>query len=138
MDKNIFIPFRGISASIFFGDTREDIRKTLGRDFIEVKRNEFAVNSSDYYEIFGFFVEFSSDNLCEAIEFTDLGSLFYNSEDLIKIDYSILRNNFDKHSLNIEEEIGIGVTYHDLGFSVTKKKDKDNIETILIFSKTYW
>lgn len=135
--KYLYKPFIGIQ-DVSFGMQREAIRNILKSEYKEFMRNDYSDNSSDYYEKLGFFVEYSDKNICEAIEFTNKSNLIYNEEDLFSIGYVNLRNKYDKLSSKIEEEDEIGVTYHDLGFGVTCKFGADKIESIIIFSDSYW
>jgi len=136
--KNVYEPFGGTNM-ISFGESRDQIREKLcNHSFLEIKRNEFAENTVDYYENIGCFIEYSSDNICEAIEFIEGAYLIIQGEKIFQKSYSGLRQKYDAKSKLLEEEEGIGVTYHDLGFGITKKLDTDGIETVIIFSKGYW
>ena len=135
--ENTFKPFKGINT-ISFNDERQKIREKINLEYKEIKRNEFAENTSDYYEQLGFFVGYSNENLCDAIEFTNESNLYYNGENLLSLTYSSLRNTYDKNSSNKEEEEEVGVTYYDLGFGLTKEFETDKIESIIIFSENYW
>lgn len=135
--KNTYKPLKGIS-DLSFGMTREEVRQSLNDKYTVIKRNEFAENTSDYYEERGFFVEYDENDICVGIEFTDSGNIHLDEVDLFTINFSELVNKYNKLSSNIEVEDEIGVTYHDLGFSATRKYDSDEIESILIFSKDYW
>lgn len=136
--KNVYKPFSGTNL-ISFGERRNRIREKLcSYRFLEIKRNEFAESTSDYYEDISFFIEYSSDDICEAIEFTEGANLIIKGEEVFQMSYSALRQKYDMKSKSIEEEEEIGVTYHDLGFGITKKSDADSLETAIIFSKDYW
>jgi len=136
-NKNIFHPFQG-TGTIPFGMSREQVRAAVNSQYKEFRRNQFAMNTSDYYQTPGFFVEYDPENKCEAIEFTSESNLYYEDTDLLRLSYSSLRDRFDKVSKEKEEEAGIGVTYHDLGFGVTEATEGDGVETVIIFSKDYW
>lgn len=132
-----FYPFKGIDL-ISFGDHREKIRETLNGGFEEIKRNEFAENTSDYYPELGFFVEYDQGQSCEAIEFTGAVQLRIDGKLIFSMSYSEVRNRFDPRSNQIEEEEGFGITYHDLGFGVTCEYGTDRIESVMFFSREYW
>ena len=135
--KNILRPFEGVD-NISFGTERYKLRKIIEGDYKVIKRNEYAENTSDYYEELGFFVEYSKENICEAIEYINTSSLFYNEQNLFVLKFSVLKNKYKSLSSNIELEDEIGVTYHDLGFGVSCEFGTDNIESIIVFSSNYW
>ncbi len=135
--KNIFQPFLGTS-DISFGMTRSDIRKALGNECTTFLRNEFADNTSDYYEKWGLFIEYNQNDTCNAIEITSQGNLFWKGENLLELGFSRLREKFDPQSRNFEEEEEIGVTYFDLGFGVTHTYNSNDLDSIIIFEKGYW
>ena len=135
--KNVLSPFVGVD-NISFGSERNKLREIIESDYKIIKRNEYAENTSDYYEELGFFVEYSKDNICEAIEYTNTSNLFYDGQNLFALKFSALQNKYDSLSSNIELEDEIGVTYHDLGFGVSCEFGTDNIESIIVFSSSYW
>lgn len=108
MNKNIFLPFKG-TDSISFGMNRETTRGLINSKYICLKRNEFAENTSDYYENEGFFIEFNVNDICEAIEFTNSGCLIYKDINLLRLSYTDIRSIYDSKSKNIEEEDDISV-----------------------------
>jgi len=135
--ENKFTPFIGIEY-IKFGSDRSDVNISINSDSEVFTRNEIAENSTDYYKDLGFFVEYDSNNKCEAIEFTKDSGLLYEGRNLFDLSYSKLRTIYDSISNEMEEEDKLGCTYHDLGFAVSKSTEDDNIESVLIFSKNYW
>ncbi|RUA32714.1 MAG: hypothetical protein DSY77_11515, partial [Bacteroidetes bacterium] len=116
---NNFYPFRGIDK-ISFGERREDIRENICETYRSILRNEFAENTSDYYESLGFFVEYNSDNICNAIEFTNDSNLYFDGIDLLKKSYQEFVGQYDQISKNKDYESDIGVTFYDLGFGAMK------------------
>lgn len=133
---NSYIPFQG-TYQVHFGMSRTLVHEALGSDYTVIKRNQFAENSSDYYERLGLFIEYNIEGLCEAIEFTDSSNLYFEDQNLLDMSYSELRDKYDSLSTKIEEE-EVGVTYHDLGFGLTKVFGSNSIESMIIFSKEYW
>lgn len=135
--KNILRPFEGVD-NISFGLKRNKLRTIIEGEYRVIKRNEYADNSSDYYEELGFFIEYSKDDICEAIEYTNTSSLYYNGINLFALKFSELQNKYQSLSSSIELEDEVGVTYHDLGFGVSFEFGTDNIESIIVFSNDYW
>jgi hypothetical protein len=135
--KNTYKPFEGTN-NVSFGDKRYEIRKKLNSNYKEFKRNQFSENTLDYFEELGFFILYSKEDICEAIEFTNNSNLYNNGENLFSLSYSELRNKYDNASSNIEEEDEVGITYHDLGFGANCECSTNKIESIIIFSKDYW
>ncbi len=135
--KNTLRPFEGVN-NFSFGTERNDLRIAIQEDYVTIKRNEYAENTSDYYEELGFLIEYSKDNVCEAFEFTNTSNLYYNEQNLFELKFSVLKNKYGRLSSNIELEDEIGVTYHDLGFGVSCEYGTDVIESILVFSSNYW
>lgn len=123
---------------IHFGLSRMNVRASIDSKFLEMKRNDFADNTSDYYEQLGFFVEYSEADVCEALEFTNQVKLYYEGEDLFAFTFSSLKNRFNTLSQRMDEEGEISVTYYDLGFSISRSYKSDDIETVLVFSNSYW
>lgn len=134
--KNVFEPFKGINE-ISFGMERNEIRKVLGQEYQTFRRNEFAENTSDYYSTLNLFVEYDEYDVCEAIEFTNESNLYFEGSDILKMDYKELINHYGSRSKEMEVEEDISVTFYDLGFGATKSEN-GKIETIIIFSRTYW
>lgn len=135
--KNEFTAFKGVNE-VLFGTSRVHVHEILGSNFTEVTRNQFAANSSDYYEYLGFFIEYNATDLCEAIEFIESSNLYFKDENLLSMSYSELRSKYDNLSSNIEEEEEVGVTYQVLGFGFNKVFGSNDIESIIVFSKEYW
>jgi hypothetical protein len=135
--KNIAKLFIGTNK-ILFGDKRDIIRKKLDENCREIKRNEYAENTSDYFENLGFFVEYSKENICEAIEFTNQTSLYLDNQNLFLLKESAIRKKYDKISKKFEIEDEIGVTYYDVGFGFTVTFGTELLESIILFSKEYW
>ena len=133
-NKNILRPFVGVN-DIFFGSKRNVLREKIEGNYKEIKRNEFAENTTDFYEKLGFFIEYSKDNICEAMEFTSESNLFHNGQDLFLLEFPSLERKYNEQSLNIEVEDEIGVTYYDLGFGVACEYGTDKIESIIVFSR---
>ncbi|MBL6445374.1 hypothetical protein JMN32_03590 [Fulvivirga sp. 29W222] len=135
VENNEFIPFKG-TKKISFGMTRHEIRELLDSKYITFLRNEFAENTSDYYEEKGFFIEYNSEDICDAIEFVG-GSLIYEGKDLLTLKFEDLNMMFGTLSKKKEIEDDIGVTFYDLGFGATRSGD-GSLESLIIFSETYW
>lgn len=135
-NKNVFLPFEGIEG-ISFGMSRDEIRAAINEEYTVFRRNQFSVNSLDYYSDRGLFILYDENNRCNAIEFANTANLFFEGKDLFAFNYSELRNHFDGLSLQKEEEEEIGITYHDLGFGVNQVFGVDQIESIIIFQKGY-
>ncbi len=135
--NNIIKPFKGV-GDISFGTERSIIRKKICYNFKEIRRSEYAENTSDYFEENGVFIEYLKDNICEAIEFTRDSCLFYYDTELFSLTFSSIKKMFDKLSSNKEVEDEIGVTYFDLGIGIACEYGTDNIESIIVFSENYW
>lgn len=135
--RNIFTPFLGVDE-IRFGMSREEIRKLSKSGFYCFRRNEYSINTTDFFQELGFFVEYDEDNNCEAIEFTNRSNLYENGNNLFDFTFSDLIKFCDQKSNKNLKENGIGATYYDLGLSFTKNIHSDRIESILIFSRSYW
>lgn len=134
---NVFLPFEGID-NVRFGMDRLTVRKNINKPYKVFTRNEFASNTTDYFDDLGMFIEYDDNDLCEAIEFADSGSVFYGEMNLFDMGYRELRRHFDPSSSNKEED-DAGVIYHDLGFGVSRSSDPDNaISTVILFSENYW
>lgn len=135
--KHAFKPFEGTDR-IRFGSPREAVRQILGNDYREFTRNKFSTNSEDYYQESGLFVGYSVENVCEVLVFSNAATLYYGDDDLLAIKYSALRKKYDAFSTNKEEEAAIGITYHDLGFAVMQVWGKNQVESVTIFTETYY
>ncbi|MFT4760038.1 MAG: hypothetical protein ACI9XO_003206 [Paraglaciecola sp.] len=133
---NKFYPFKGIQ-NIWFGMKREQVKKVLNEEPRIFLRNKYAENTTDYYQKLSYFVMYDKNDVVEAIEFINKRNLLIDGEDLFNKSYSKLRDIYDDLSRKKEEE-GIGITYYDLGFGASHLVDSNRIETIIIFSKTYW
>jgi hypothetical protein len=136
MIKNHFVPFQGTNR-ISFGMYRNFIHSLLGNNYKAFLRNEFAEIITEYYYEFGILIEYDKNYLCEAIEFTNESSIYFDEENLVVMKYSELRNKFD-HLLNQVDVDEFGVIYHDLGFGASIFYDTDKIEAVIIFSKEYY
>lgn len=138
MKQNEFKPFVGL-YNIKFGIKRSIIRIVLkDEEYKIILRNQFAVNTTDYYPNKFYFIQYDEKDECESIEFTKGSNLYIEECDLFLLSYSHMRLIFDKKSNHIEIEDDVGVTYHDLGFSVTKDVESQGVETVMIFRKGYW
>jgi len=135
--RNIYYPKEGIH-DIKFGESRDEIRNSIRMEFTEFKRNDFAENTSDFYKDIGMFVEYSNENKCDAIDFSNSSSFIYDDIDLFKSDFKSIKKRFDQISNSSEEEGELNVTYYDLGLSITGSSNNDDIQSILIFSDDYW
>jgi hypothetical protein len=134
--KNVFFPFKGIQ-DISFGMPRDEVRAAISEEYTTFRRNQFSVNSLDYYRDRGFFILYDENDYCNAIEFTDTSNLYFEEKNLFGLSYSQLRVYYDNLSLQKEEEEEVGITYHDLGFGANHAYGTDNIDSIIIFSKGY-
>ena len=79
------IGFEGIDV-VKFDISRQAVRSSLNIEYNEILRNEFAENTSDYYSELGIFIEYSKDNRCQAIEFTDDCEVGYQDIELFSLD----------------------------------------------------
>jgi hypothetical protein len=91
--------FEGV-GNILFGSKRTHLREIVEGTYKVIKRGEYAESTSDYYEELGFFIEYTKNNICEAIEFTSSSSLIYEGQDLFLLKYLELRRVFDERSTN--------------------------------------
>ncbi len=132
-----FKPFIGVGI-ILFGDEREVVRHKINSECTTYKENEFTENTTDYFPKTGVFIEYDINNRCNALIFNQGTSLNSEGTDLMKFKYSELRGIYDGRSSIKEVEEEIGITYLDLGFGVNKIFGKDEIQTLIVFSKNYW
>ena len=132
---NSLIPYSGI-GDVRFGMTRREIRSLLGPPNRTFRRTP-ECTETDYYAARGFFVEFNTD-VCEALEFTGPDNLYWKGVNLFALPFFEMRDFYDRLSLRLDEEGTKSVTYHDLGFSLSRSDDNGAVESVLIFSKTYW
>lgn len=132
-----YLPFKGTQV-LSFGMTRSQVRDILGKGYRSFLRNELAESATDYYEHQNLFIEYDKNDSCEALEFSKKGALLYEERDLFDFDYNELLYQYNPISKNKEIEGDFGVTYFDLGFGVTRSNDGNEIESIIIFSETYW
>ena len=137
MENLVFMPFEGIEI-ISFKEKRETIRNLLNNTHKEYKENEFAENTSDYFQNLNIFIEYDSDDRCNAIVFEKEAKVYFEGYNLLETSYSKLRKKYDSKSVSKNEEEEIGITYYDLGFGFNKVFGKDEIQTLIIFSKDYW
>lgn len=135
--KFTFIPFERV-GKILFGMNRQTVRKIIKLPFVEVQRSPYEESKSDFFPRLEIFIEYNSDDLCEAVEFTTGSKIIFNDINLMSLSFKSLLNQFSKISTENEFEGDYGVTYYDIGFSVSKHQVDGSIETILAFSKTYW
>jgi hypothetical protein len=136
MEKNLFIPFKGIQ-NISFGMHKDAIRKILGESYQSFRRGS-SESTTDFYKDKGLFLLYDKNDLCNAIEFANSSNLYIDSQNIFEFNYSKLVEIYSEKSLNKDVEDGKGVTFLDLGFGVTKIDNIDKIETIIIFSNDYW
>lgn len=135
INVNTFIPFYGTDM-IAFGEERNNIREKLNLEYKEYLENEFAENTTDYFESLGLFIEYDHNNKCNAMVFEE--TLFYEGINLMDLSFSRLKEIYDIRSTQREVEEEIGITYYDLGFGANKVFSRDEIQTIIIFSRDYW
>ncbi|GEM_PF-2855440 len=125
------------TEEIKFGSTRQVVRGILGNDFKEFIRNEFAENSSDFYSEKNVFVEYDASNVCDALEFSRGAKVEYLDKRLFEFSYSGLVDFFIGISTNFDQD-DFGATFYDLGFGASKNSETDEIETVILFSSSYW
>lgn len=124
------IPYEGIE-NIHFGDNRKTVRATLGK-YEEFKKSEFSENTTDD---FGFcHVFYTTDNKVDAIEFFSESEITLKEKLLFSFDFSTLKDFLSDESM---EEDDSGANFPKYGISVYAP-DFNKIETILIYSKSYW
>jgi hypothetical protein len=133
--KNHFVPFKGTNR-ISFGMDRVSIQRLLGNNYRTFLRDESVEITTEYYYEFGILIEYDKNYLCDAIEFTNESSIYFDEENLVVMKYSELRNKFDHLSNQVDVD-EFGVIYHDLGFGASIFYDTDKIEAVIIFSKEY-
>lgn len=129
-------PFEGVGY-FRFGTSRYEVRKSLDKPIKEFMRNNFAVNSCDIVGDQECFLEYDSNDLLEAVEFTSKREPVFVGKILFDMPYEELLEYFrgmsDKH-----EADDFGVTFFDLGFGVSKDQRMGKTQSVIVFSKDYW
>lgn len=72
-ERWILNPCKNING-ILFGTNREEVRKKLGAEFTEFKKNKYSKNTTDNYG--NFHVFYNVNNQMEAIEFFEDADIF--------------------------------------------------------------
>ena len=133
-DKELY-PFIGV-GNITFGLSRNNIRQLLKNGHREFTRNEFSENSSDFYEEWSLFIDYDKNNLCQAFEFARPNTLIQEGKNLFDFGFEELTKKYVAKEKDIEDEDHI--VYYDLGFGLSRKPFSSEIESIVVFSKSYW
>lgn len=137
---NIY-PYKGVD-NILFGDSRCQIRNILSNiPCKEFWKTTDSKNSTDQYDSIGILIYYTSDNICEAIEFYEPASPFFDRKNLLRLSYKSLIGWFKTLDTQIEED-EVGFTSYKLGISCyapDKEEDMNCLaESILIFQHNYF
>ena len=129
------------TEDILFGMLKEEIRDTIGSDFKEFKKANFALSHTDAFTGLGLHVHYDNEGKCEAIEFAYPSDVRFNGIKLLGNSFELVLNEIRKTDSNIEiDESGFISYKHGIGIYVPTLKDirHQEIQGVIIFRRGYY
>jgi hypothetical protein len=120
-------------GEIFFGASRESIRKVFGT-YKEFKKSKASKNTTDDFEFCHIY--YDTNNKCEAIEYFPDLELLYKKRNLFEMNF----NDFSQFALSNSialEENDMGVLAKEIGIAIYAP-EREKIESILVYKKGYY